>query len=291
MRRLLIIAPLVLAGLVIHVQTRPATAAGNYEFLPVPAPGPPSTATTGENQFGNALPVPAPRPRPAPTPVSSTQAAPAIADPVAQPPTGVTTPATTSSKADLSAAYQTDDKHKLLPGDRVSFRILEDRIFESRESKNTAAPQPFIMVTDSGELDVPYIGLVSVSGKTCRQATEEIKALLERDYYYTATVIMGLDLAAKAIGRIYIAGQVRRQGAIEIPANETFTASKAILRADGFGEFAKKTKVKVIRTLPSGEKKTFELNMEEILEKGKIEKDIPLLPDDYILVPARLINL
>ena len=39
-----------------------------------------------------------------------------------------------------------------------------------------------------------------------------------------------------------------------------------------------------------GQKQTFDLNMEEILENGKIEKDIVLQPGDLIIVPSRLVN-
>jgi hypothetical protein len=37
-------------------------------------------------------------------------------------------------------------------------------------------------------------------------------------------------------------------------------------------------------------KQSFELNMVDILEKGKTEKDMILQPDDFIIVPSRLIN-
>jgi hypothetical protein len=40
----------------------------------------------------------------------------------------------------------------------------------------------------------------------------------------------------------------------------------------------------------AGSKQNFELNMVEILEEGKTEKDIQLQPDDSIIVPSRLIN-
>ena len=40
----------------------------------------------------------------------------------------------------------------------------------------------------------------------------------------------------------------------------------------------------------NGEKKTFELNMEDILERGKTEQDILLQPNDFIIVPTRLMN-
>ena len=74
--------------------------------------------------------------------------------------------------------------------------------------------------------------------------------------------------------------------------NENLTAGRAILRAGGFGDFANKKKVKVVRGGggEGGAKQNFELNMVEILEAGKTEKDVVLQPDDFIIVRSRLIN-
>ena len=179
------------------------------------------------------------------------------------------------------AVLVVDDQHPLAPGDRLSFQIAEDR----------EPPKPLI-VTDSGEVDIPYIGRVSVAGKTCKEVATLLKAQLEKEYYYRATVAVGLDQVNRVAGKVYVWGQVRTQGAIEIPANESFTAGKAILRAGGFADFANKKKVKLVRSGKPGstDKQTFELNMVEILEEGKTEKDILLHQDDFIIVPARLVN-
>lgn len=222
-----------------------------YEFLPLPMAQSPATNSTPS--------APLPETKPAPP---------------------VPNPAGADGSGGTVGEY--DDGHLLQPGERLTFRILEDRTPND--------PPKILTISASGEVDVPYIGLVRATGKTCRQLAQEIKALLEKDYYYQATVVMGLDPTSKVRGRVYIWGQVRNQGAIEFPPNEVFTASKAILRAGGFGEFAKKNAVKLIRTLPGGEKRTFELNMVDILEKGKVENDVVLEPDDLILVPQKWIN-
>jgi protein involved in polysaccharide export with SLBB domain len=85
---------------------------------------------------------------------------------------------------------------------------------------------------------------------------------------------------------------VRNQGPIDIAVNENLTAGKAILRAGSFGDFANKKRVKVVRSgaVEGAAKQSFELNMVDILEKGKTEKDVILQPDDFIIVPSRLIN-
>lgn len=192
--------------------------------------------------------------------------------------------AATNAAAELAAvhvapgAYTLDDKRKLLSGDRVSFQILEDR--------TNAIP---LLVAESSELDIPYIGRISVAGKTCKELAAEVKTLLEKDYYYRATVIIGLDALAKVLGKVYVWGPVRTQGPIEIPANETFTVGKAILRAGGFGDFANKKEVKVVRKTATGNV-TLKVNMVEVLEKGKTEQDIALEPEDFIIVQPRAIN-
>ena len=203
---------------------------------------------------------------PAPVPVST------VSTPVA----GTNPPAPASATA--AGSYVLDDQHKLTPGDRVSFQIVEDR--------TNAVP---LLVAESAELDIPYLGRVSVKDKTCRQLAEEIKAALEKDYYYRATVIIGLDALSRVLGRVYIFGPVRAPGPVEIPANENFTTGKAIMKAGGFGEFANPKKVQVIRKTATGNT-TFTVNLLNVLKKGMTEADVTLEPDDFIIVPESKIN-
>jgi protein involved in polysaccharide export with SLBB domain len=136
------------------------------------------------------------------------------------------------------------------------------------------------------------VGRVPVSDKTCKQIADDLKARLEKEYYHRATVIIALDVANKLLGRVYVWGQVRNQGPIELAVHEKLTAGKAILRAGGFADFANQKRVKVVRSggVDGAAKETFELNMVDILQKGKTENDVLLQPDDFIIVPSRLIN-
>lgn len=191
-----------------------------------------------------------------------------------------------NSSAGLLNGYVPDDSYKLRVGDTVSFQILEDR------KLGIQLVPVNLVVADSGEIDISYLGRVKAVGKTSKELAAEIKAALEKDYYKQATVVLSLSLANRVLGRVYIWGQVRTQGPLDIQINENLTAGQAILRAGGLGDFANKTKVKVVRAASgsNGEKKIFELNMEDILQKGKVEQDIVLQPDDFIIVPTRLIN-
>ena len=171
-----------------------------------------------------------------------------------------------------------DDKKRLGSNDYVSFRVVEDRDEESQH----------LRVNDNGELEVPYIGLVPAKGRTCRELAYAIKASLEKEYYYHATVILAIErVSEKSRGRIYVYGSVKGQGPQEIPADESYTVSKAIIRAGGFGDFANKRKVKVTRK--NGQ--DFTIDLKRVIEEGRTDEDMVLQPDDQIYVPQRLINM
>ena len=208
-----------------------------------------------------------------------------------------------------------NDSTKLGIGDHVSFRIVEDRHDPIR-----------LFVTDSGEMEIPLVGRVKALDKTCKQLAYEIKPLFEKEYFKTATVIIGLDLVStKSRGKIFITGQVKSGGAMELLPGDTLTVSQAILRAGGVGDFADKKKIRLVRkkegvpvataealqiaqpkkvslmkkvgSIFSRKKEatnestiTYLVDLVDILEKGHLERDPELKPGDLIYVPERLIN-
>jgi protein involved in polysaccharide export with SLBB domain len=215
-----------------------------------------------------------------PTPLPPHAASTTAAAPSAAPGSGA------ASVSGLFSGYVPDATYKLRVGDTVSFQIEEDRIWNPLDE-----PKPLV-VTDSGDIDVPYIGRVMAVGKTCQQVADDIKAALEKDYYNKATVVLSVNAANRIVGRVYIWGQVRNQGELDMQMNENLTVGQAVLRAGGFADFANKTKVKVVRGSvdAKGQKQTIELNLEQILDEGKTDKDIVLQPGDLVIVPSRLVN-
>ncbi len=187
-------------------------------------------------------------------------------------------PPTTSTVMRTNSMTVLDEKKKLGSNDYVSFRVVEDRDNESQH----------LRVNDNGELEVPYIGLVQAAGKSCKELAYTVKAALEREYYFHATVIIAVDhISEKSRGRVYVYGSVKGQGPQEIPADESYTVSKAIIRAGGFGDFANKRKVKLTRK--GG--RDYIVDLKRVIEEGHTEEDVVLQPDDQIYVPQRLINM
>ena len=256
-----------------------------------------------------------------PSPVSA--APPSIVRPEVPAPADISSPLTqsrgTSTVALTTSMEVLNDSTKLGIGDHVSFRIVEDRHDPIR-----------LFVTDSGEMEIPLVGRVKALDKTCKQLAYEIKPLFEKEYFKTATVIIGLDLVStKSRGKIFITGQVRNGGVMELMPGETLTVSQAILRSGGVGDFADKKKIRLVRkkegvpiataealklaqpkkdsfiktvgktvgSVFSRKKEatnestiTYLVDLVDILEKGHLERDPELKVGDLIYVPERLIN-
>lgn len=187
-------------------------------------------------------------------------------------------PPTTSTVMRTNSMNVLDDRTRLGSNDFVSFRVVEDRDNESQR----------LRVNDNGQLEVPYVGLVPAAGKTSKELAYNVKAALEKEYYYHATVIIAVDhVSEKSRGKVYVYGSVKGQGPQEIPPDEAYTVSKAVIRAGGFGDFANKRKVKVTRK-GGGD---VVVDLKRVIEEGHTEEDVVLKPDDQIYVPQRLINM
>lgn len=193
---------------------------------------------------------------------------------------GAATPVTAAGNG-TNGMKDLDDKYKLVMGDRLSFRIVED----------DGEPKALV-VTDSGDLEVPYLGRVPAVGKSCKQLAAEIKTTLDKTYYYDSTVIIAVDLKNKPRKYVYITGYVRLPGPVEIVNDEVLTLSQAIIRSGGTTDFANLDDMQVTRKSEDSKDgmTNFSVNFREIL-KGKKDKDMPLKPDDLINVKEEKVHL
>jgi len=213
--------------------------------------------------------------------VGSLNAADSPAKKVASAKPSVSSPSNVPVPVSTNGPNVLDDKYRLVIGDQLSFQIIEDE-----------DDPVHLVVTDSGDLQVPYVGRYPAVGKTCKELSDSLKGELTKEYYKQATVIVAVDLKPRSRGKIYLVGAVGAQGPQDISSEEVLTVSKAILRAGGLTGYADGKNVKVTRSAGGGrgDEKTFIINVSQILEHGKSADDMTLLPGDLIFVPERMIR-
>jgi len=85
---------------------------------------------------------------------------------------------------------------------------------------------------------------------------------------------------------VYVFGQVRNPGALQVKKSNIPTLTQAIAQAGGFTDRASRKKVQIRRKDVTGRELEISVNVRDIL-RGK-KKDIPLLENDTIYVPESL---
>jgi polysaccharide export outer membrane protein len=86
---------------------------------------------------------------------------------------------------------------------------------------------------------------------------------------------------------IYVFGQVRNPGALQVKRSSLPTLTQAIAQAGGFTDRANRKRIQIRRKDATGKEFEISVNVRNIL-KGKI-KDIPLKENDTVYVPESLL--
>jgi polysaccharide export outer membrane protein len=181
----------------------------------------------------------------------------------------------------LFAKDEVKDSDRMEAGYIVSFQILED---------NRSAVQQRVAVT--GEIQVPYLGLMKAAGKTCAQLADEARRQLERTYLTKATVIVKIDektalkkhlVCELGFPTVAVLGGVLKAGKYDLPTNKDTTVRAQLARAGGHTSKEVVPKIKIVRTTPQGEK-TIVVNTHAILVDKKAEYDLVLRPNDVMIV-------
>ena len=164
---------------------------------------------------------------------------------------------------------------KLGAGDEITVVIKEDR-----------DPPLRTVISDTGEVELNGLGRVYIAEKSSIEAESVIAAYLKQKYYNQATVEVGV--VRKAVGTVrpykaVIAGKVNRAGPQYFTGANPLKLTEAVIVA-GTSLYSDLRKVRLTRGGHSTDH-----NVEEIINKGRTDLDVPLKDGDQIHVPARSI--
>lgn len=171
------------------------------------------------------------------------------------------------------------------PGDSLELYVLEDPTLDGKYP-----------VRQTGDVIISRLGRVEAVGKTTKAIESDIKARLQKTQLKEATVIVdtsmvfgdGLDAAGRNKVAVYMYGQVAKQGLQEIPSmrGRSVTCLDAIVHAGGFGPFANKKKVTIVRKTIDQGNYTLPLDLKAV-EEGRA-RDEELQSGDIVKVPAKM---
>jgi len=142
-----------------------------------------------------------------------------------------------------------------------------------------------VVVRPDGKISVPLAGDIKVDGKSTQDLSREVETKLS-DFIRNpkVTVIVTTPTSAEYIHRVRVTGAVPTQRSL--PYRKGITVLDVILEAGGVSAFANADGSKLYRQTEDGAK-VYPIFLNDILEKGILDSNYTLYPQDIITVPER----
>lgn len=152
--------------------------------------------------------------------------------------------------------------------------VLDIDVWKEKEISRQVPVRP------DGKISLPLIGEIQAGGLTPLQlqenVTQQLKAYIDNP---EVTVIVDDPRSHQ----FNIVGQVTRPGTY--PLSESMTVLDAIAEAGGFKDFAKQTKIYVLRPAPGGIRVRILFNYKKVIRGDNLQENVVLKPGDTIVVP------
>jgi len=134
-------------------------------------------------------------------------------------------------------------------------------------------------VTQSGEIQFPYLGAVKVAGLTEAELQERLSKGLAR---FLREPLVGVKVQEFRAGRVFVDGEVRNPGAYPI-TDMPMTLPEALVRAGGIPQTADRTALTLTRNgTPT------RINLDALTARGFDPERILLAPGDVLRVAPRV---
>ena len=191
---------------------------------------------------------------------------------------------------------------KLLDGDGAENIQLEsgDTIYIPRQTSffvlgEVKKPGAYALEKDTSALEA----ITVAGGFTERAAPSAAKVLRKQADGSQETIpidLSGADARARQFAVIendtilvptgnsfYVMGEVKKPGAYQL--EQAATAIEGVALAGGFTDKAAPNRTKIIRTHRDGRQETLIVDLNEVIKRGRKDKDVPLSANDVIVVP------
>ena len=192
------------------------------------------------------------------------------------------------SQSSTSAPPTDQSRYRLMPNDRLAFRIEEDPVKSSDPTAVTVTPlgEIHFQVTRGSDLSI----VVNARGKTIAEVKAELKSRLDAEYYQNSTVFLNVLNHYLQQGKVLFVGSSIK-AVIQLRPGETKTLTEAIIQV-GYSDFVNLKKVVVERLDPvTKQLSTINVDVDAVIRLKDRSKDILLQDGDRVKTVDKIFNL
>ncbi len=139
-----------------------------------------------------------------------------------------------------------------------------------------------VPVRPDGRISAPLVEDVDAEGKTPTQLARDIEEVLSVYVKQPKVTIIVEGFGVGYGQQVRVVGQATTPGALRY--QEGMTLLDAIIAVGGINEFAAGNRAVVVRTA-KGNMERIPVRLDDLLDEGDMEANIPLMPGDVVVIP------
>ena len=170
----------------------------------------------------------------------------------------------------LDLKNQSQLNYKIQPGD-----LLEIIVFKEADMSRTAR------ISGDGAITFPLAGNLKLAGLSVPESESFLAEKLSEFLIKPQVTVLIKEYGNK---QIYVLGEVRNPGSIQLPTERRLTVLEAITMAGGFTGLAAPDRTKILRNA-NGQNQNIQVEISRITKQGDKSADIFLEPNDTVFVP------
>ncbi len=139
-----------------------------------------------------------------------------------------------------------------------------------------------VPVRPDGKITTPLVEDMSATGKTPTQLARDLEASLASFIRDPRVTVIVSSIAAAETQQIRVIGQAMSPSAVVY--RDGMTVLDVMIAVGGLTDFAAGNRAVLVRTI-DGQRREFNLRLNDLVNRGDMAADVPVLPGDVIVIP------
>ncbi len=163
------------------------------------------------------------------------------------------------------------DEYRIGPGDAVQIFVWDHDDLSTN-----------VQVRPDGKISTPLVEDLQAAGKTPTELARDIETTLSEYVRSPVVTVIMQGFQGAAQQQVRVVGQAAQPRAVQY--RQGMTVLDVMIEVGGLSEFAAGNRSKIVRKV-NGETVEIRVKLESLLNDGRIEENVRMLPGDVLIIP------
>jgi polysaccharide export outer membrane protein len=143
-----------------------------------------------------------------------------------------------------------------------------------------------VEVRPDGKISTPLVEDLQAAGKAPTLLARDVEKVLSAYVRSPVVTVIVQKFVGEIVQQVRVVGQAATPKALQY--RQGMTVLDVVIEVGGLSEFAAGNRARIIRQV-DGKKVEIRVRLEDLINKGKISENVPMLPGDVLVIPESIL--